>query len=100
RHDQIKSELLFRSGVLQSTVMCRRELMERLDLRYDPTITLSEDYELWTRCADLMRLANMPEVLVRYRLHGDNASLKRSEGLRASSRRIRLRQLRKMLADP
>lgn len=100
RHDQIKSEFLFRSGMLQSTVMCRRELMERLDLRYDPTITLSEDYELWTRCADLMRLANMPEVLVRYRLHGDNASLKRSEGLRASSRRIRLRQLRKMLADP
>jgi glycosyltransferase involved in cell wall biosynthesis len=93
RHDQIKTELLFRSGLLQSTVVCRRALLQRFALRYDPAIALSEDYELWTRCAEVMRLANLTEVLVRYRIHGDNASIRGSERLRSFNRMIRARQL-------
>ena len=74
-------------------------LLQRFGLRYDPAIALSEDYELWTRCADVMRLANLTEVLVRYRIHGDNASIRGIDRLRACNRIIRARQLRKLVPD-
>jgi hypothetical protein len=74
RHEDIKAELLYACGLQQSTVLCRRDAFLREGLRYDPAIGVSEDYDLWARCADVLRLANLPEVLVRYRVHEDNQS--------------------------
>jgi glycosyltransferase involved in cell wall biosynthesis len=34
-----------------------------------------EDYDLWLRLAEVGHLANIPEVLTRYRVHGGNMSL-------------------------
>lgn len=100
RHDQIKSELLYRSAFIQSTVMLRRDLLVRHDLRYDPTFILSEDYELWTRCEDVVCMANLGEILVRYRIHDQNASILGTDRMRGFSKRIRLRQLHKLGLAP
>lgn len=99
-HDDIRAELLYDVGIMQPTAMCRRDALLRHGLRYDPALHLSEDYELWTRCADVLRLANLPEVLVNYRVHGDNCSLAKEERLRAASRMVRLRQLAKLGMSP
>ena len=37
--------------------------------------TTGEDHDLWLRMAEVGRLANLPEVLIRYRIHGANVSL-------------------------
>jgi glycosyltransferase involved in cell wall biosynthesis len=37
--------------------------------------TTGEDHDLWLRMAETGRLANLPEVLVRYRIHDANASI-------------------------
>lgn len=49
---------------VHSTVMWRRAL----DLRYDGTMRLAGDYELWTRALDVTRAANLSEPLVQYRV--------------------------------
>lgn len=100
RHEDIKAELLYACGMQQSTVMCRRAAFLRNGLKYDPTIGVSEDYDLWTRSADVLRLANLQEVLVRYRVHGDNQSLTKRERLVATNRMLRLRQLKKLGIEP
>lgn len=100
RHEQIKTELLFRSGLLQSTIMCRSREMRRLGLHYDPAVALSEDFELWTRCVEVMRLANLPEVLVRYRIHGDNGSIRGNDRRMSFNRVIRRRQLDRLGLKP
>ena len=37
-----------------------------------------EDHDLWLRLAEVGRLANLPDVLIRYRIHERNASLGRA----------------------
>lgn len=38
-------------------------------------LTTGEDFDFWLRLAEVGRLANLPDVLVRYRTHDRNASL-------------------------
>jgi glycosyltransferase involved in cell wall biosynthesis len=35
---------------------------------------VGEDYDLWLRLAEVGRIANLPDVLIRYRLHDNNVS--------------------------
>jgi glycosyltransferase involved in cell wall biosynthesis len=49
---------------VHSTVMWRRAL----GLRYDGTMRLAGDYELWTRALEVTRAANLAEPLVHYRV--------------------------------
>jgi glycosyltransferase involved in cell wall biosynthesis len=37
--------------------------------------TTGEDYDFWLRLAEVGRLANLPDVLIRYRVHDKNASV-------------------------
>jgi len=37
--------------------------------------TIGEDFDLWLRMAEVGRLVNLPEVLIRYRTHDKNASV-------------------------
>jgi len=42
---------------------------------YSPAFRQAEDYEFWLRALRETRLANLPEVLLRFRRHGQNASI-------------------------
>jgi glycosyltransferase involved in cell wall biosynthesis len=58
-----------RSNVMaQSSVMIRREAYEQVG-GYRPAFELGEDYDLWLRLAEHGPLANLPEALIRYRVH-------------------------------
>ena len=99
-HDDIKAELLYDVGIMQPTAMCRRDALLRHKFRYDVEYRVAQDYELWTRCADQLRLGNLQEVVTHYRVHGENATLVKQERLAAASRKIRLRQLAKLGIEP
>lgn len=60
---------------------------------YDPDAVL-EDLDLWLRCADL-ELANLPEVLLSYRVHGANTT----SGARSRGAEQLARPLAEHLAD-
>ena len=64
----IKSRLLFSSAFAHPTVMMRRRLFERFRLKYDPEHLNAEDYGLWQKCSFCFPLANIPEVLLLYRI--------------------------------
>lgn len=61
---------LFDSPFAHPTVMLRRESFERHQLRFDGTYFPTEDFELWARALKCFPAANLPEVLLRYRVHG------------------------------
>ncbi len=95
-HDHIKADLLFRCGMNQNTVVFRRELMNNLGLKYDENFDVAQDYEFWTRCIDRMRFSNAQEVLVNYRIHKNNVSVRRKSKSFSNAQEIRLRQLNKI----
>ncbi|TPG72256.1 glycosyltransferase family 2 protein [Hymenobacter nivis] len=67
--DEVRSFLLFNMPVANPAVCFRRSLLEEYGLRYDDTIqdTFGEDYEFIARAAQVVGIANQPEVLLNYR---------------------------------
>jgi len=73
-HEQIDQSLIRGVNVIcHSAVMMRRKVALAVG-GYDPLLAPSEDYDLWLRMGEVGRLANLPQVLVRYRYHGSSAS--------------------------
>lgn len=65
---------LFDTVVCHPTVMFRRELFERYDLRYNEEYRNAEDQELWSRALRYTKFYGIQEMLLRYRLHSESAS--------------------------
>jgi glycosyltransferase involved in cell wall biosynthesis len=65
-HAVIRHELLFRVSLLHPTVVVRSEI-----LRAQPYAETAhhDDYELWTRLAPKYRLGNVPQILLKHRVH-------------------------------
>jgi glycosyltransferase involved in cell wall biosynthesis len=74
--EDIKVKLLFECCLAHPSVMIRKDLLNRFNLRYSETIGHSFDWELWQRAAECFPLANIPAFLLRYRLHEANESKK------------------------
>ena len=55
-----------------STVMFNKDLFSRYGLRFDESLLFCEDYDLYSRAARYMKIANLPEVLVEYRERPDS----------------------------
>jgi len=67
--ESIKLDLLFDNPIAQPSVMFRLADFKSHGLYYNPLQRYTEDYDLWARAAESLRLANLPEVLLLYRIH-------------------------------
>ncbi len=65
---ELKTKLLFSVPVMHPTVMVRRDLLCKYDLRYHSDYKTAEDYKMWLDCAEFTEFANLQEVLLRYRV--------------------------------
>lgn len=61
--------ILFFRGVHTSSVVIRRECFEKCG-RFDPSLQLSQDVDLWLRIMEDYPIREIPEVLHEYRSHG------------------------------
>ena len=91
-HTAIQFQLLFHNPICHITVMLRRSVMAHHGLTYSAQYPYAEDYELWTRLGQRTRLANIPQLLARYRLHSDSSSARHRTEQRRSRWLIRLQQ--------
>lgn len=70
----INIRLLFECIISHPTVMIRKTFFDKYHLRYNEEIGHSEDWELWQKAGRCFKLVNIPEYLLRYRLHPQNVS--------------------------
>ncbi len=94
-HEEICVWMLFHGALAHPAVIIRRQRFEEIGLRYDGNFA-AEDYELWTRAARKVRLANVPRILLRYRIHPTAVTTTYHDRLMASVRRVHQRQLREL----
>lgn len=74
--EEMKIRAMFRSPVLHASSVWRKDSFEKEGLRFRQEMVPSEDYDLWTRALVRgLKFANLPEVLYRYRIHGNQATL-------------------------
>lgn len=98
-HEPMACTLPFGTVLLHPTVIFRGELF-RSGLRYDPDYPHAEDYELWCRLARITRLAVLPAIVLRYRMHGRSISSRFHRDQLETTRRIRLREVRAIGVEP
>lgn len=91
---KIKSLLLFHSPLAHPTVIMRRELMLKYGLKYPSSFQGAEDYQLWSDMVQHFHLANIPEVLLNYRMHAEQASRLRTAEMNVHAGSVRRQQLR------
>jgi hypothetical protein len=92
--DDLAARLFYESPLGHPTVMFRRKLFEEHELRYSRECLHAEDFDLWTKVARVTKLANIPEVHLRYRWHDKQVTNLSKARQRQSVRGILLRQLR------
>ncbi|MFL1012232.1 glycosyltransferase family 2 protein [Flavisericum labens] len=73
-HNEIITELLVSCSICMGSSMFRRKALR--GYYYDEARRSGEDYEFWTRVAWLGELYNIQEVLLLYRVHEKQASIK------------------------
>ena len=87
-HGSIRRVLPRFNPIRHPTIMMRQSVMQELK-GYDESLEGAEDYDLVIRASSLTKLANIPKVLIRYRISDQSVSV--SETQRILRRAIRAR---------
>tara|TARA_Y100000589_G_scaffold210316_1_gene198402 strand:- start:2622 stop:3656 length:1035 start_codon:yes stop_codon:yes gene_type:complete len=66
--EELKVRLLFSVPLAHPSVIIRKKLLLDYKLYYDEDFKHAEDFELWSRVVEYTDLANLPEVILKYRL--------------------------------
>jgi hypothetical protein len=98
--DEIKSRLFFGQALTHPSVMLRRSTIQSANLYYNSDYVRSQDYELWARASRHVRISNVPEVLLRYRLHPRQIGTTHFHEQVAMNKRIHLMQLMNLGIEP
>ena len=70
------------------TTMLRKSVFDKYNLRYYPDYEACEDYELWLRVMRYGAIANLPDMLLKYRWHDDNISVRQKQLQFNNTRRV------------
>ena len=82
-----------------STVMIRREALERHRLLFDPQRLVHADYDWVMRAVRAVPAANLPETLATACRHPGSISIRRATALQAAAAQIALESIRAELPD-
>jgi len=89
--------LFFGNCIAHPSVMIRKDLLERMDY-YRPEALYVEDYDLWIRAADVTGIANIPEVLVEYRVSEASVSARNYSVQEMHARRLKNNLVRRFIS--
>jgi glycosyltransferase involved in cell wall biosynthesis len=97
-HDQIVATLLFRSPMLQSSIMGRAEILKQYPYRLD--FPVCQDLEMYGRLTRDHRVANLQQVLVDRRFHSGQVINQRANDVNDRKRVLFRDSLKRLGIDP
>lgn len=85
--NEIKTDLFFgKTPLAHPTIMFRKEIVKRVELKYDSKMDYAEDYDLYCRYSNNLTYANLVEPLLDYRQHRESVSFSHQEMQRICAR--------------
>ena len=99
-HEEIRAQLFFSNALAHPTVMFRRSAFSEAGLAYEEQYKHVEDYGLWVTATRMLRFANIPKPLLRYRVHNESVSRTYSPVQIENTKRIRGEQLSELGIRP
>lgn len=86
-HNDIKFRLLFTSSFAHPTVMIKKEVFHKV--QYKSIYKVAQDYQLWVDIVNAeFKVGNLPEVLLKYRVHEEQASIDKLKIQKATAKEI------------
>lgn len=85
------------SPMCHPSTMMKREALS--SLHYEEAFRHAEDYKLWSDLSELGELHNIPEPLLRYRIHNKQIAHTHKAAQVEASDQVRLLQLRRLVPD-
>lgn len=76
-HVRLQQELPARNPFIHSSVMFRASVARECG-GYRSFFEAAEDYDLWLRLAERGKIAMLPEILMKYRVHQENVTAKKA----------------------
>ena len=98
--EEIKISLLTNQNLTHPAVMIRKSTLVKYELNYNPTFTIGNDYDLWVRMFDYCSFANLPEPLLKFRMHDNQYSKIMWEQNEVETNRILTNLLKKIGIHP
>jgi len=99
-HDAIHARMLFVNAIAHPTVMLRASTLQEHALEYDPNVRYAQDYELWSRAITKTHFANLPQILLKHRVHQARVSAKYSAQQLQMYNRVRRQLLAALGIEP
>lgn len=97
-NEEIEKYMLFiDSAIGHSSAMIRKNLIDEFDINYEKEDEPSEDYGVWLSLINKTKFANLPEVLMDYRLHHSSLSSVNRDTQMKNSNKLRFRAQSKFL---
>jgi len=97
RAEQLEALLVRMNPFLHSSIMMRNAVLRKVGY-YRPAFEGAEDYDLWLRMSEVTKIANLPECLLRYRLHPSSvthrASVRQMFSARLAQRAAHARRIK------
>jgi glycosyltransferase involved in cell wall biosynthesis len=90
---EIRNVLPFHSPMGHPTVMFRKQVVDEYQLYYSEDYMPAEDYKLWYDFSKVGELRNIPDILLKYRVHQKQISSRRNDAAREKTNAIRVFQL-------
>lgn len=81
------------------TVMFRKKMFDDHKLRYDEDFKCAQDFELWSRVVRILKVRNLPEILLKYRMSEKNISTIRYVEQQNNAKEVKNRLLEFLTTD-
>lgn len=76
-HNHLKAKLFFGNHFCHPSIVFRKTVLEKNDLKYDLQFEPAEDYAFWIKLARITKVDNLTDILINYRTHTNQISLKK-----------------------
>ena len=100
KSEKIKMNLLTNVNLAHSAVMIRKSTLVKCDLNYNSNLSIAQDYDLWVRMFEHCSFANIPEPLLKYRIHENQNSKSLGEQNIVETNRVLTNLLKKIGIHP
>ena len=90
-NDKIIEYMLHKNPLFHPTTMIRRDKLIHNNLYYRKKYDSAEDYDLWIRASRKLIIKNLPDVVIKYRIHDQQFGYEKREKLNKLVNRIQIR---------
>ncbi len=93
--EEFQIRLLFGNqiNIIHPTAMFRHKILLDNSIKYDERYIYAQDYRMWVNCSRVGECANLPDILLKYRIHNKAVSSDKKETQKECAKNIMAEQL-------